>query len=73
MCLRLDHVHRLREEKNYRKITNNHKIRNNKAWNIPQIKTIKNSHELRLIRPQTKYTEPKHKPSPVEPLLAWFS
>jgi hypothetical protein len=32
----------------------------NRAWNIPQIKTIKESHELGLIRPQTQHKAPKH-------------
>jgi hypothetical protein len=32
----------------------------NKTWTNPQIKNHRKSHELRLIRPQTKYRNTEH-------------
>jgi hypothetical protein len=34
----------------------------NKSWNTPQIKTIKNNHELRLTTPLIQQTDPEYTP-----------
>jgi hypothetical protein len=58
--LRTDQVRGLQQANSYREINNEHKIQN-KAWNSPQIKTLQQSHELKLIRALTKHTVPEHK------------
>jgi len=36
------------------------RLKKNEAWNTPQIKTIRKTLELILMRPQTQHKEPEH-------------
>jgi hypothetical protein len=51
------HSNRARDTEKLKATT---RLKKNKTWNTAQIKTIKKSHEHRLIRPQIQHKELEH-------------